>query len=921
MTPTQQAKAAKEFAQRWQGKGNEKSDTQSFWISLLRQVFGIEDPISYIQFEQPIALGHTSFYDAYIPSTKVLIEQKSLDKELTKKYPQSDGKMLTPYEQASRYAKEMRYSERPRWIITCNFKEFRIYDTDRPHDAEQIVLLKDLGKEVHRLRMLVNEKAEQISHEEKVSKDAGKLIGDIHDLLLEQYGNTDTETLRCLNILCVRLVFCLYAEDAGLFPSHTAFYDYLNGYPYQKIRRALIDLFEVLDTPIEQRDKYLEEELAAFPYVNGGLFSDKTIEIPQFTEELQEALLKKASVGFDWSEISPTIFGALFESTLNPETRRGNGMHYTSIENIHKVIDPLFLNELKDEFAKIKGMKQVNTRRQALSAFQDKLASLTFFDPACGSGNFLTETFLSLRHIENDVIREMFDGENVLQLDILIKVNIAQFYGIEINDFACSVAKTALWIAENQTLQETAAIAGRPMDFLPLKTNAYIHEGNALRMDWREVIAPDKLNYIMGNPPFVGARMMAQGSEQKQDIENLFGKIKDVQDLDYVCGWYKKAAELIQNTNIQVGFVSTNSICQGSQVPILWNVLLNDYHVHINFAHTTFKWNSESNEKAAVFCVIVGFGVREWKQKRLYSSAGQYKEVSNISPYLLPGEDIFVAAQKDTLCDVPKMCFGNQPRDGGYFILSEEEKSELLKQEPALEKWIRQYMGAEEFINGKKRFCLWLKEASPLDIKQSRILYERVTAVKNFREASSAKTTQGYAKVPHLFAQMTQPDNVPYLLVPRVSSERRKYVPIGYMSADVVSSDAVQIIPNASLYHFGVMTSCVHMNWMRVVCGRLKSDYRYSKELVYNCFPWCQPTAEQKAKIEATAQAILDIRAKYSDCPFSVLYDETTMPAELRKAHMDNDRAVMQAYGMIPGKTNESECVAVLFKMYQELTK
>lgn len=919
MTPAQQQKVAKEFANRWQGKGNEKSDTQSFWTSLLRLVFGIEDPESYIKFEQPIALGHTSFYDAYIPTTKVLIEQKSLDKDLTKAYPQSDGKMLTPYEQASRYAKEMRYSERPRWIITCNFKEFRIYDTDRPHDAEQVVLLKDLGKEIHRLQMLVNEKAEQISHEEEVSKDAGKLIGEIYELLLAQYGNNDAETLRCLNILCVRLVFCLYAEDAGLFPSHTAFYDYLNSYPPQKIRRALMDLFEVLDTPIEQRDKYLEDELAAFAYVNGGLFSDKTIEIPQFTDELKEALLTKASVGFDWSEISPTIFGALFEGTLNPETRRGNGMHYTSIENIHKVIDPLFLNDLKEEFAKIKEMKQVNTRRQALSAFQDKLASLTFFDPACGSGNFLTETFLSLRHLENDVIRAMFDGENILQLDILVKVNIAQFYGIEINDFACSVAKTALWIAENQTLQETAAIAGRPMNFLPLKTNAYIHEGNALRLNWSEIIVPEKLNYIMGNPPFIGHQHRTES--QVEDMDVVFEGFDTYGKLDYVAAWYKKAADMMQGTNIKAAFVSTNSICQGESVAVMWKPLFEKRNLSITFAYQTFKWASDSFGMAAVHCVIVGFTCGNINGKRkLFVNEHTAHMVDNINGYLIAAPNVFVQGRTGMLtAGLPTMTKGSQPTDGGNLFLTKEEKDELIAKYPQTAAYIKRFVGAEEFINNKERYCLWLKGVSPHDYVNVPPVMNRLQKVREMRAASPTASVKRDADIPMLFTQIRQPEGN-YLIIPSHTGESRRYIPIGYMTPDVICGNANQMIPDASLYLFGVLMSNVHMAWMRVVCGRLKSDYRYSPA-VYNNFPFPNPTEEQRKKIEQTAQAILDARALYPECSLAELYKENGMQAELLRAHQNNDRAVMQAYGMTPGKTSESECVAELFRLYKELTK
>jgi hypothetical protein len=662
------------------------------------------------------------------------------------------------------------------------------------------------------------------------------------------------------------------------------------------------------------------------------LFSNENIEIPQFTEEIRDILLSRASEDFDWSEISPTIFGAVFESTLNPDTRRSGGMHYTSIENIHKVIDPLFLDDLEKEFKEIESILVVKNKRNRLEEFQCKLANLKFLDPACGSGNFLTETYLSLRKLENKVIEQLntskYEGQIILgdEKHNPIKVQINQFYGIEINDFAVTVATTALWIAESQMMKETESILHINLDFLPLKSYTNITEGNALRIDWNDVISKNKLNYIMGNPPFVGARMMPQGSEQKQDIEALFGKIKDVQDLDYVTGWYKKSAEFIQDTEIQVGLVSTNSICQGAQVPILWNVLLNDYKIYINFAYQTFRWNSESNQKAAVYCVIVGFSTFNKIRKSLYSQSinntdSKLSIVENINPYLLPSNTNYVVAQKEALCDVPKMNFGNQPRDGGNFVISVEEREEILSKEPNLEKWLHPYVGAEEFIKGKKRYCLWLRKASPSDIKNSKILYNKVQAVKEFRENSKAKTTNGYAKVPESFAQITQPEGVEYLMIPRVSSERRRYIPIGFMTENIISSDAVQIVPNATLYHFGVLTSNVHMAWMRTVAGRLKSDYRYSKELVYNTFPWPNLTNTQKSKIEKTAQAILDARNLYPDSSLADLYDELTMPKELRKAHQENDKAVMEAYGFNWRKMSESDCVAELMKMYEELIK
>ena len=922
MTEADRKRAAKAFAEYWKDRGDEKSDSQSFWLSLARDVLGVAEPEKFILFEERVKLDHTSFIDGHIPSTHVLIEQKKKGFNLRSPIRQSDGTLLNPFQQAQRYSAALPYSQRPSWIITCNFDEFLIYDMEKPTGEPESILLKDLGKEYYRLQFLVEEKSELLHREEQISIKAGELVGKLYDAILKQYIHPDSEeTLRSLNMLCVRLVFCLYAEDAGIFGGHLKFHNYIKSFNVKDVRRALIDLFRVLDTKTEERDPYMDDALAAFPYVNGGLFADENIEIPNMTQDIVDLLLHNASEDFDWSQISPTIFGAVFESTLNPETRRSGGMHYTSIENIHKVIDPLFLDELHEELAEIKALKVPKIRNDKAEAFREKLSKLTFFDPACGSGNFLTETYISLRRLENEALEIINEGQIMLGFDGIIKVSIGQFYGIEINDFAVTVAKTALWIAESQMLKETEEIINLSLDFLPLKSYANIVEGNALRTDWERIVPKDKLNYIMGNPPFIGARMMDQGSLQKTEVQDTFGDIKDVQDLDYVTCWYKLAAEYIKNTKIEVAFVSTNSICQGAQVPILWNVLFKDLGVHINFAYQTFKWGSESSDQAAVHCVIIGFALFNRSKKYLYTTDKTPKIVANISPYLTEGSDSFVVATKDALCGVPKMIFGNQPRDGGYFILTDDEKDSILAKEPNLEKWIHPYMGAEEFIKGKKRYCLWLVKASPLDIKNSKILYEKVESVRKFREESKAKTTNGYAKVPNCFAQMTQPEGVDYLIVPSVSSERRKYIPIGFLDANTISSNAVQIVPNASLYHFGVLTSNVHMAWTRTVAGRLKSDYRYSKEIVYNTFPWCNPTEEQKKRIEQTAQAILDARAKYPECSLAILYDDTITPSELRKAHQANDRAVMQAYGFDVKTMTESTCVAELMKMYQELVK
>ena len=945
MTPVQQALAAKEFAEYWQGKGNEKSDTHAFWFSLLRQVFGMENPEQNVDTEKPVPLDHMSYIDIYIPATKVLIEQKSITKDLNKGYVQSDEQILTPYQQAKRYANELPRDEYPRWIVTCNFAEFHIHDMNHPHDEPQVVLLKDLEKDYIRLKFLVDEKDEHIKRETEVSVKAGKLVGIIYDKLLEQYIDKDSvATLKSLNILCVRLVFCLYAEDANLFPSHTAFHDYLAQFPANQLRRALIDLFQVLDTPPEQRDPYLDDALKLFPYVNGGLFSADTtvagapVVIPQLTDEIKQLLLDKASADFDWSEISPTIFGAVFESTINPETRRSGGMHYTSIENIHKVIDPLFLNDLKEEFETIKNAlpkpsQSFDTARkvyelpasakQRLLAFQDKIASLTFFDPACGSGNFLTESYVSLRRLENEVIKVLHGGQSVIgELLNPIKVNIHQFYGIEINDFAVSVATTALWIAEQQMLQETEKIASFHIDALPLKAYHNIHEGNALRLDWSEVIAPDKLNYIMGNPPFVGYSL--QSKEQKDDLATImkgFGS-----NIDYVAGWYLKAAEMMKdNPSIKAALVSTNSITQGEQVAAIWKPLFEQYGIHFDFAYRTFQWDSEADIKAHVHCVIIGFSKITSTTssvscvKRIYLSDSQTVPAANINGYLMDAPDVFIENRKKPLCNVPEMIKGSIPVDGGNLIVEANDYDTFAQKEPNALPYIKRFLGAREFLHDEKRYCLWLEGVSPKIINSLPLVKERVFLTREFRLQSTKEATRKYADMPTVFMERRQPQSN-YIIIPSHSSENRRYIPIGFVSPEIICGNANMMIPNVKLFHFGVLTSNVHNAWMRVVCGRLEMRYRYSNTIVYNNFPWPNPTEEQKTRIEQTAQAILDARAKYPDCSLADLYDEVTMPPELRHAHQENDRAVMAAYGFST-KMTESECVAELFKMYQSLTK
>ena len=924
MNLKEQQKQAKAFIERWKDRGNERQDTQSFWLDLLQSVYGIENPSEYIKFEDKVMMDHTSFMDGYIDTTKVLIEQKGANKDLSKAIKQSDGSFLTPFQQAKRYSANLPYSKQPRWIITCNFKEFYVYDMEKPHGEPTVIRLEDLEKEAYRLEFIVGTSNEHLEREMAISMEAGEIVREIYSGLLKQYKNPDNpESLHAMNQLIVRLVFCFYAEDAGMFGKKTMFHDYLSRFSSRDFRRGLLDLFNVLNTPIDERDPYLDDELSAFPYVNGGMFAENNLEVPQFTHELRESILEHASSSFDWSEISPTIFGAVFESTLNPETRRSGGMHYTSIENIHKVIDPLFLDALKEELNEIRQIKQPATLKNRAQQFQEKLSRLVFFDPACGSGNFLTETYLSLRRLENEAIK-LYVGDTVL-LDVgydLVKVKISQLYGIEINDFAVSVANAALWIAESQMLEETMSIVYSNIDFLPIKSYSNIVEGNALRLNWEEVVPKDKLSYIIGNPPFLGARLMS--SSQKEDMLHVFGKLKGVGNLDYVSAWYRKSAELIQDTTVEVALVSTNSITQGEQVAILWKNLMLDFGIIINFAYLPFVWNSEAKDKAKVHCVIIGFSKNNWREKKIFDTTGQVNKVEFINGYLLGAKSVFIESRATPIEDVFEMGIGNKPIDGGNYLFNEEEMHSFIEIEPSSRKYFKKWFGAQEFINRKNRFCLWLGEATPSELRSMPNVLKRIEAVRNYRLSSPSEGTRKIAEKPTRFHVENMPRGN-YLLVPRVSSENRRYIPMGFMTPNDLASDAVQIVPDASLYDFGVLTSNVHMAWMRTVAGRLKSDYRYSAKIVYNNFPWPKVTEEQREFISKTAQAILDARSLYPESTLADLYDELTMPAELRKAHQENDIAVMKAYGMIKkvgGKDKfmtESETVSKLFGLYEEL--
>ena len=919
-----QKQAAKAFVHEWTGKGYEKGETQRFWLSLLHTVFGIDNPMKMMEFELPVRTitkeKGSDFIDAYITPTKVLIEQKGSHVDLNTKYRQSDGAELSPYQQARRYAAGLPHNMNPRWIVACNFTTFEVHDMEHPNDAPEIIQLADLEKDYHRLSFLVDDTHVHLKKELEVSIQAGEIVGMLYDKILAQYKDpSNPESQKSLNKLCVRLVFCLYAEDAGIFGTKDMFHNYMQQFEAKDFRKALIELFQVLDTKPEDRDKYMEDDLAAFPYVNGGMFAGD-IEIPRINEEIRELILQRASDDFDWSLISPTIFGAVFESTLNPATRRAGGMHYTSIENIHKVIDPLFLDELKAEMADIKATSVLKVKKERASAFQNKISGLKFFDPACGSGNFLTESYTCLRRLENEALRIIYGGDRLIgEMADPIKVSINQFYGIEINDFACSVAQTALWIAESQMMQETDAIVGYSLNPLPLKTYNNIHEGNALRMDWNEVVPASELDYIMGNPPFIGHQNRSE--EQTEDMDIAFQKFDTYGKLDYVAAWYKMSADYMQGTKILAAFVSTNSIVQGESVAVMWEPLQEQRSIEIIFAHRTFIWNSEAKDKAAVHCVIVGFSAFKYQGKKvIYDSKHGTSIAGNINGYLLDAPNVFIKGRSKLFnTNLPEMTKGSQATDGGNLFLSEEERDDLITKYPVAEQFVKRFVGAEEFINNKLRYCLWLKGVAPSQYRGIPPIMERLERVAEMRRKSPTKSVQKDADSPMLFTQIRQPET-PYMIIPRHSSENRRYIPFGYLSPDVICGDANSMIPNASLVLFGTLMSSVHMAWMRVVCGRLKSDYRYSPS-VYNNFPWPDKTTEaQKAKIEQTAQSILDARALYPDSSLADLYDDLTMPPELRKAHRANDAAVLEAYGF-PKDATESDIVSRLFKMYQELTR
>ena len=913
-------KSIKAFVEAWQGRGYEKGETQQFWLSLLTNVLGYEHNDK-VLFEHHLSTG--GFIDVWIRQSDVMIEQKSIGIDLDKPEPRQ-GVLKTPLQQVIDYAASLPLQEQPKYLITCNFDTFRIYDRtkygDRELEGKQFEFhLADLVDHPEYLSCIVDPNNSRLRKEQEVSEQAGRLIGELYDMLRLQYHNPDSEEAQhSLNVLCVRLVFCLFCEDAGLFGVKDAFSNYLLRVDPTNIRIKLQHLFDNLDKPRPERDEY-DEDIKVFPYVNGGLFREKVI-IPNFTQEIKDFLLDKVAYPVNWANISPTIFGGIFESTLNPETRRKGGMHYTSPENIHKVIDPLFLDDLKAEFDAIRTDEDLSAikRKNRLKKFHEKLCSLVFFDPACGSGNFLTETYICLKQLEYAVLREYKTGQisafdSAVEGERELRIKLDQFYGIEINDFAVSVAETALWISRLKANQEYMLLLDLDEKDFPLEDRANIICENALRFNWADLVEPSRVSYIMGNPPFVGFYL--QSDSQKEDVM----AITNEGSLDYVACWFYKAAQYIQNTNILVAFVSTNSITQGEQVALLWDPLFNLYRCDIKFAYRTFIWDSEATDKAQVHCVIIGYGdVRIPYNKTIYDGDITFS-AENISPYILPGESITVRSQTKPLCNVPPLMLGNRPLDGNNLLLSQEERDELISSDSGNQKWIRPFMGATEFINNKKRYCLWLVGITPFELNNLPDIKIRVQKCKEAREKAKDKQMKKLAETPTLFREQKEAFDK-YIAVPRVSSSNRHYMPIGFLDKEIIAGDAIQIIPEGNIYNFGILVSLIHNSWLRTVGGRLKSDYRYGKETVYNTFPWPTPTDDQKAAIEQTAQGILDARALYPDKSLADLYDPDKMPPELKAAHEANDRAVIDAYGFSYDMT-EPQIVAELMKMYQELTK
>ncbi|MBQ9579479.1 MAG: N-6 DNA methylase [Ottowia sp.] len=932
----QQKKAAREFVERWQtAEGSEQQEAAKFWIDLFISVLGIPNPADpsrgVLNFERRVKGRRI---DVFLEDVGVLIEHKSrgvdLDTpELRGKEKSGALRFETPFEQAKWYADNLPYHQKPRWIITCNFDEIRIYDLD-DENAEQnpdCLLLAEIPEQFDRLSFLISKENSRKEREKQLSVDAGKVVGKLYDALAKSYKHieSDPHEQQSLNILLTRIVFLLYAEDAGLLHEKNDFYTYLAGCKAEKIAAALRELFVTLKTPENQRCEYMSNELKRFPYINGGLF-EQDIIIPPFTEAARTILLQEASAGFDWSGISPTIFGAVFESTLNPATRRAGGMHYTSIDNIHKVIDPLFYNALREKWSDIEQRieeiensndpytKRINKKRKLIEGFIEKISDIRVFDPACGSGNFLTETYICLRRLENRALEVLYGTQKTWAAIKPVQVSIHQFYGVEINNFAVAVAKTALWIAELQMLELTQEILEDiELKPFPLKDNDNIRCANALRMDWNDVLPASQCNYIIGNPPF-GNKVLTE--QQKKERAETFDKHGGL--LDYVACWYKVASDYICDNPVRCAFVSTNSICQGQQVNPLWTPLF-ESGIHIDFAHRTFVWDSEAPEKAHVYCIIVGFS-RVGVGRRVIYDGDTAIDAKNINGYLVDAQNMVAEARTNPLSDVPKMLYGIKPADHGHLLLDEAEKYQLIQKEPKSSNWILPFISAKELIDGKNRYCLWLDGITESELHEMPMVLDRVMRCKEWRE-QQVKTGDAYKlkDVPHLMRPSSKFHICDYIVIPLHSGERREYIPIAFVRGKTIPANSSSIVPDATVYHFGILISQFHMAWMRVVAGRLESRYRYTSELVYNNFIWPNPTETQRQRIESCAQAVLDARGEHPGKSLAALYKHEKMPANLRAAHHALDAAVEAAYGVNFGG-DEGRITARLFHLYAQAT-
>lgn len=886
---------ALKFSKEWDGESRERAEKDTFWNDFFN-VFGISRRRLAV-FEAPVKKlnNQQGFIDLFWKGT-LLVEHKSKGKNLD-----------AAFEQATDYFYGIKEHDLPKYVLVSDFENFKLYDLDEKKEYE--FGIKDFHKNIKLFGFIAGYQKRTFKDQDPVNIKAAELMGKLHDQL-EEIGYEGHP----LEMFLVRLLFCLFADDTGIFEKDTfkEFIEVKASEDGSDLGAWLAQYFQVLNTPIDKRLKNLDEHLAAFPYVNGKLF-EEPLPIASFNAKMREMLLECSAL--DWGEISPAIFGSMFQSVMNPEERRNLGAHYTSEKNILKLIKPLFLDDLQAEFEKVK------TNKNKLAAFHQKLGSLTFLDPACGCGNFLIITYRELRLLELKVLKVLYGNQGALAIDQIMRVDVDQFYGIEYDEFPARIAEVALWLMDHQMNLRISEAFGLYYARLPLNKSATIVHGNALRIDWADVVPTSKLSYILGNPPFVGSKLLSQ--EQRSEMAQIFAKVDNGKILDYVAAWYYLSAKHIEGTSIKASFVSTNSISQGEQVGVLWGAMLNEFHVKIHFAHSTFKWSSEARGKAAVYCVIIGFANYDTKAKKLYSYSdvkGEPTEISckNINPYLVDANDTVISRRNKPISDVPEIAFGNMPLDGGNLLFTDREKTDFIERNPQSEELFRPLISAREFLKNEKRWCLWLEDVPPNRIKSIPEVLERVNLVKEFRLASVAPSTRKHAATPTLFRDRNTPDT--YILIPSTTSENRKYIPMGFFTKESIANNSCHIVPNATLFNFGVLTSKMHMVWTSYVCGRLESRYRYSSKIVYNNYPWPKAPSEKHQKaVEDRAQKVLDVRASFPDSSLADLYDPLTMPPALVKAHQALDKAVDLCYRPQPFP-NETARMEFLFELYNEYT-